>query len=61
VKIDDDDDGEIVRATWMTNPEGLVMKVKGKILYWDLSKFNANEFLKTQENDFLHKEKARQP
>jgi hypothetical protein len=58
VKINDDDDGEIVRATWMTNPEGLVMKVKGKLLYWDLSKFNANDFLKTQESEFLKKEKA---
>jgi hypothetical protein len=44
---------EIVRATWMTNPEGLVMKVKGKLLYWDLSKFNANDFLRTQESGFL--------
>jgi hypothetical protein len=59
VKIGEDDD--FAKATWMTSPEGLVMKVGGKLMYWDLSKFNANDFLKTQENDFLHKEKARQP
>jgi hypothetical protein len=49
LKVESEDN----KATWMTNPEGLVMKVGGKLMYWDLSKFNANDFLKTQESEFL--------
>lgn len=41
------------KATWITNPEGFVMKVEGKLLYWDLSKFDGHAYLKTQEHDFL--------
>lgn len=45
------------KATWVTTPEGFVMKVEGKLLYWDLSKFNGNVFLNKQEHDYLQLEK----
>jgi hypothetical protein len=41
------------KATWITNPEGFVLWNGYKFIYWDLSKFDATHFLKTQENDFL--------
>jgi hypothetical protein len=32
------------KATWITKPEGFVMQVGDKMLYWDLSKFDPREF-----------------
>jgi hypothetical protein len=49
LKVESEDN----KATWMNNPEGFVMKVEGKLLYWDLSKFDATHFLKAQENEVL--------
>jgi hypothetical protein len=31
------------KATWITKPEGFVMQVGDKMLYWDLSKFDPRE------------------
>jgi hypothetical protein len=32
------------KATWITKPEGFVMQAGEKMLYWDLSKFEAQSF-----------------
>jgi hypothetical protein len=41
-------DGEIEAATWMTNPEGLVVFIDGRLFYWDLSQFKAEDFGKAK-------------
>jgi hypothetical protein len=33
------------KATWITKPEGFVMQAGDKMLYWDLSKFDARSFI----------------
>ncbi|MBN1130693.1 MAG: hypothetical protein JXA71_17020 [Chitinispirillaceae bacterium] len=33
------------KATWITTPEGFVMQVGEKMLYWDLSRFDPRSFL----------------
>jgi hypothetical protein len=47
------------KATWITQPEGFILKVEGKLIYWDLSKFDGNTFLKSQEHDYLQLERNR--
>jgi hypothetical protein len=37
----------IERATWVTNPEGLLLLCKGKLYYWDLSQFKAENLSKS--------------
>jgi hypothetical protein len=34
------------KATWITNPEGFIMQVGDKMVYWNLSKFKAGDYLK---------------
>jgi hypothetical protein len=33
------------KAAWITKPEGFVMKVGDKLLYWNLSKFDVRSFV----------------